>query len=102
MLLTVDTFIHKLTSLNDYVLLSYHNDNYSYHVLTRGHILNHKQTLRLDMARHNVCNQVESVWNGFPEHVLLLLRIYCQRHIYAKKTFHPVSSLIGIYKPYII
>ena len=31
--------VHKLTSLNDDVLLSYHNANYNYHVLTRGHTL---------------------------------------------------------------
>ena len=29
--------VHKLTSLNDDVLLSYHNANNIYHVLTRGH-----------------------------------------------------------------
>ena len=31
--------VHKLTSLNDDVLLSYHNANNNYHVLTRGHTL---------------------------------------------------------------
>ena len=31
--------VHELTSLNDDVLLSYHNANYNYHVLTRGHTL---------------------------------------------------------------
>ena len=31
--------VHKLTRLNDDVLLSYYNANYNYHVLTRGHTL---------------------------------------------------------------
>ena len=35
--------VHKLTSLNDDVLLSYHNANYNYHVLTRGHTLTLKK-----------------------------------------------------------
>ena len=36
----VHKIVHQLTSLNDDVLLSYHNANYNYHVLTRGHTLN--------------------------------------------------------------
>ena len=63
--------LHKLTSLNDDVLLSYHNANYNYHVLTRGHTLKlKKNAFRLDVARNHFCNRVVSVWNGLPEHVV--------------------------------
>ena len=63
--------VHKLTSLNDDVLLSYHNANNNYHVLTRGHTLKLKRkAFRLDVARNHVCNRVVSVWNGLPEHVV--------------------------------
>ncbi len=44
--------VHKLTSLNDDVLLSYHNANNNYHVLTRGHALKRK-AFRLDVARNH-------------------------------------------------
>ena len=63
--------LHKLTSLNDGVLLSYHNANYNYHVLTRGYTLKlKKNAFRLDLARYHFCNRVVSVWNGLPEHVV--------------------------------
>ena len=63
--------VHKLTSLNDDVLLSYHNANYNYHVVTRGHTLKlKKHAFRLDVARNHFCNRVVSLWNGLPEHVV--------------------------------
>ena len=62
--------LHKLTSLNDDVLLSYHNANNNYHVLTRGHTLKPNKCFRLDVARNHFCNRVASVWNGLPEHVV--------------------------------
>ena len=37
--------VHKLTRLNDDVLLHYHNANNNYHVLTRGHTLKLKKML---------------------------------------------------------
>ena len=37
--------VHKLISLNDDVLLSYHNATYNYYVVTRGHTLKLKQML---------------------------------------------------------
>ena len=87
--------VHKLTSLNGDVLLSYHNANYNYyHVLTRGHTLKlKKNAFRLDVAINHFCNRVVSVWNGLPEHVVLLLHLHCSRNIYA-------PSLIGICKYY--
>ena len=52
-------------------LLSYHNANYNYHVLTRGHTLKlKKNAFRLYVARNHFCNLVVSVWNGLPEHVV--------------------------------
>ena len=52
-------------------LLSYHNANYNYHVLTRGHTVKlKKNAFRLDVARNHFCNRVVSVWNGLPEHVV--------------------------------
>ena len=36
----VYTIVHKLTSLNHDVLLSYHNANYNYHVVTRDILSN--------------------------------------------------------------
>ena len=63
--------VHKLTSLNDDVLLSYHNANNNYHVLTREHTLKLKRkAFRLYVARNHFCNRVVSVWNGLPEHVV--------------------------------
>ena len=56
--------VHKLTSLNDDVLLSYHNANNNYHVLLS------RKAFRLDVARNHFCNRVASVWNGLPEHVV--------------------------------
>ena len=43
-IIMVYTIVHKVTSLNDDVLLSYHNANYNYHVVTRGHTLKLKKT----------------------------------------------------------
>ena len=57
--------VHKLTSLNDDVLLSYHNANYNYHVVTRVHTLKLKKNMLLDL-----CNRVVYLWNGLPEHVV--------------------------------
>ena len=69
-IIMVYKIVHKLTSLNDDVLLSYHIANYNYHVLTRGHILKlKKNAFRLDVARNHFCNRVVSAWNGLPEHV---------------------------------
>ncbi len=53
------------TSLNDDVLLSYHNANYNYHVLTRGHTLKLKEML-LDLLWLEIIFAIEwylSVWN---------------------------------------
>ena len=74
--------VHKLTSLNDDAILSYHNANYNYYVLTRGHTLKLKtNAFRLDVARNHFCNRVVSVWNGLPEHVVTwllgVLRLAC-------------------------
>ena len=70
-IIMVYKIVHKLTSLNDDVLLSYHNANYNYHVVTRGHTLKlKKHAFRLDVARNNFCNRVVSLWNGLPEHVV--------------------------------
>ena len=42
--------VHKLTSLNDDVLLSYHNANYNYHVVTRRHrLLSNLKNMLLDL-----------------------------------------------------
>ena len=63
--------VHTLTSMNDYVLLSYHNANFNYHVVTRGHTLKlKKHAFRHDVARNHFCNRVVSLWNGLPEHVV--------------------------------
>ena len=43
-IIMVYKIVHKLTSLNDDVLVSYHNANYNYHVVTRGHTLKLKKT----------------------------------------------------------
>ena len=81
--------VHKLTSLNDdvllsltfmLILLSYHNANYNYHVVTRGHTLKlKKHDFRLDVARNHFCNRVVSLWNGLPEHVVTAasLTLFC-------------------------
>ena len=70
-IIMVYKIVHKLTSLNDDVLLSYHNANYNYHVVTRGHTLKlKKHAFRLDVARNHFCNRVVSLWNGLPEHVV--------------------------------
>ena len=63
--------LHQLKSLNDDVLLSYHNGHYNYHVVTRGHTLKlKKHAFRLDVARNHFFNRVVSLWNGLPEHVV--------------------------------
>ena len=62
------------------VLLSYHNANYNYHVVTRGHTLKlKKHAFRLDVARNHFCNRVVCLWNGLPE--LLLLHLHCSRNV---------------------
>ena len=67
----VYTIVHKLTRLNDDVLLSNHNADYNYHVVTRGHTLKlKKHAFRLDVARNHFCNRVVSLWNGLPEYVV--------------------------------
>ena len=43
-IIMVYKIVHKLTSMNDDVILSYHNANYNYHVVTRGHTLKLKKT----------------------------------------------------------
>ena len=74
--------VHKLTSLNDDVLLSYHNANYNYHVVIRGHTLKlKKHAFRLDVARNHFCNRVVSLWNGLPDMLLLLLHLHCSRNV---------------------
>ena len=67
----VYTIVHNLTSLNDDVLLSYHNANNNYHILIRGHTLKLKKML-LDLMWLEIifCNRVVSIWNGLPEHVV--------------------------------
>ena len=47
-IIMVYIIVHTLTSLHDDVLLSYHNGNYNYHVVTRGHTLKLKKTMLLD------------------------------------------------------
>ncbi len=62
--------VHNLTSLNDDVLLSYHNANYNDHVLTRGHTLKLKKML-LDLMWLEIIFLIEWYlypWNGLPEH----------------------------------
>ena len=92
--------VHKLTSLNDDVLLFYRNANYNYHVVIRGHTLKlKKNAFRLHVARNHFWNRVVSLWNGLPEHVvtavsLTLFKTYL--------TCHPILSLIGICKHYIV
>ena len=67
----VYTIVHKLTRLNDDVLLSYHNADYNYHVVTRGHTLKlKKHAFRLDVARNHFGDRVVSLWNGLPEYVV--------------------------------
>ena len=58
----VYNIVHNLTSLNDDVLLSYHNANYNYKNL--------KNDFRLDVDRNHCFNRVVSVWNGLPAHVV--------------------------------
>ena len=48
-IIMVYTIVHKLTSLTDDVLLSYHTANYNYHVVTRGHTLKLKKNMLLDL-----------------------------------------------------
>ena len=64
--------VHKLTNLNDDVLVSYHNANNNYHVLTRGHTVKLKKML-LDLMWLEIIFAIEwylSVWNWLPEHVV--------------------------------
>ena len=42
-IIMVYKIVHKLISLNDDVLFSYHNADYDYHVVTRGHTLKLKK-----------------------------------------------------------
>ena len=93
--------VHKLTSLNVDVLLSYHNANNNYHVLTRGHTLKLKKN-RLDLMWLEIIFAIEWYLYGMDcqNMLLLLLHLHCSRNIYAPTTFHPISSLIGICKHY--
>ena len=76
--------VHKLTSLNDDVLLSYHNANYNYHVLTRGHTLKLKKML-LDLMWLEIIFAIEWYLYGMDcqNMLLLLLHLHCSRNIYA-------------------
>ena len=78
--------VHKLTSLNDDVLLSYHNANYNYHVLTRGHrLLSNLKKILLDLMWLEIIFAIEWYLNGMDcqNIFLLLLHLHCSRNIYA-------------------
>ena len=67
--------VHKLTSLNDDVLLSYHNTNYNYHVLTRGHTLKLKKML-LDLMWLEIIFAIEWYQYGMDCQNMLLLLLH--------------------------
>ena len=72
--------VHKLTSLNDDVLLSYHNANNNYHVL----LSNLKEKL-LDLMWLEIIFAIEWYLYGMDcqNMLLLLLHLHCSRNIYA-------------------
>ena len=82
-IIMVYTIVHKLTRLNDDVLLSYHNANYNYHVVTRGHTLKLKKNMLLDlMWLEIICvTQWYLYGMGCQNMLLLLLHLHCSRNV---------------------
>ena len=75
--------VHKLTSLNDDVPLSYHNADNNYHVFTRGHTLKLKKML-LDLMWLEIIFAIEWYLYGMDcqNMLLLLFHLHCSRNIY--------------------
>ena len=68
--------VHKLTSLNDDVLLSCHNANYNYHVVTRGHTLKLKKRMLLDLMWLEIIFVTEWYLYGMDCQNMLLLLLH--------------------------
>ena len=104
-IIMVYKIVHKLTSLNDDVLLSDHNANYKYHVLTRGHTLKLKKLI-LDLMWLEIIFVIKWYLHGMDCQIMLLLLLHL--HVLFKKYLRTIdcSSYIkfdrNLYKHHII